>query len=50
MASKGIEEMEKRAEEISSRWKVIALLTAGLALATTLARRAMGLFRGRGET
>jgi len=44
VTEKGIEEMEKRAASVSSRWKVIGWVIAGLGFAASLASRAGALF------
>jgi hypothetical protein len=43
MAQKGLEEMEKRAEAVSSRWKIVTVFMAGLVLATSLSSRVAAL-------
>jgi hypothetical protein len=41
--AEGLDEMDKRAEVISSRWKIVTLVMAGLVLATSLVSRAVAL-------
>lgn len=47
MPENGIDEMEKRAELVSTRWKVIAWLAAGVTLVSLLAAGAAALFRSK---
>jgi hypothetical protein len=43
MVQKGLEAMEKRAEVVSSRWKIVTMFMAGLVLATSLASQVAAL-------
>jgi hypothetical protein len=44
MPENGIEEMEKRAEDVASSWRVLAWVTFGIVATKILAGKIAGLF------